>query len=155
MSLQEAACIVKGLELLDLVERKAATTASPILVVEDDPETASLIERALGPDGSGLSVKVVRDRIAAQLLLRRQSYKLAILAIDRPEQEAFFRSCKEQFGREMRLIGMLKIDDEDELARLDAMGLDGVLHRPLSEADLKTTVNHLLDDTRSAIAIGA
>ncbi len=64
--------------------------------------------------------------------------------MDRPEQEGFFRTCKQQHANGTRYVGILNIDDESELTRLDAMGLDGVMHRPLSESDLSTTVSHLL-----------
>ena len=98
----------------------------------------------LGPEGSNHQLKIVQDRIAAQLLLRRQPFQLVILAMDRPEQEVFFRACKQQHANGTRYVGILNIDQESELTRLDAMGLDGVMHRPLTESDLSSTVNHLL-----------
>jgi hypothetical protein len=67
-----------------------------------------------------------------------------ILAMDRPEQEAFFHACKQQKTNGTRYIAILNIDEESELARLDAMGLDGVIHRPVSDTNLLATVNHLL-----------
>ena len=53
--------------------------------------------------------------------------------MDRPEQEALFRSWKQQKTAGTRYVGILNIQEESELARLDALGLDGVLHRPVSE----------------------
>ena len=94
--------------------------------------------------GRNYQLKIVHDRIAAQLLLRRQTFHLVILAMDRPEQEAFFRACKQQHANGTRYVGILNIEEESELARLDAIGLDGVMHRPVSESDLVATVNHLL-----------
>ena len=67
--------------------------------------------------------------------------------MDRPEQEAFFRACKQQHANGTRYVGILNIDEESELARLDAMGLDGVIHRPVNESDLVATVNHLLPNS--------
>ena len=64
--------------------------------------------------------------------------------MDRPEQETFFRACKQQHKNGARYVGILNIQEEAELARLDALGLDGVLHRPVSESDLVATVKHLL-----------
>ncbi len=77
-------------------------------------------------------------------MLRRQVYQLMILAMDRPEQEGFFRACKQQNTNGTRYVGVLNIDDESELARLDEMGLDGVIHRPINETNLLATVKHLL-----------
>ena len=112
--------------------------------MEDDPETVRLIREVLGPEGANYQLKIVHDRIATQLMLRRQTFQLVILAMDRSEHEAFFRACKQQNTNGTRYIGILNIDDESELARLDAMGLDGVIHRPVNETNLIATVNHLL-----------
>ena len=90
--------------------------------------------------------------MAAQLLIRRQVFDLIILALDRPDQEAFFQGLKQQNTGAARFIGIASIEDEVELARLDAMGLDGVLHRPVSENDLLATVKHLLTQDRRQIA---
>jgi DNA-binding response OmpR family regulator len=142
--LGEAACIARGLERAGLIERRAPASSHSVLVMEDDPETIRLIRQVLGPEGANYQLKIVHDRIASQLLLRRQTFQLVILTMDRSEQEAFFRSCKLQNTNGTRYIGILNIDDESELARLDGMGLDGVIHRPVSETNLLATVNHLL-----------
>ena len=145
LDLAEVVVIARGLELAGLVERRAPSSSSSILVLEEDPETIRLIRRLLGPERSDHQLKIVNDRIAAQLLLRRQHFQLVILAMDRPDQERFFRACKQQDTNGTRYVGILSIDQESDLTRLDAMGLDGVMHRPLSEADLASTVNHLLN----------
>jgi CheY-like chemotaxis protein len=144
LDLNEVAAVARGLELAGLVERRAPTDSDSILVVEDDPETVRVIRHALGPDGGHYPLKIVHDRIAAQLLLRRQAFHLVLVSMDRPEQEAFFRACKQQHTNGTRYVAILNIQEEAELARLDALGLDGVLHRPLSESDLVATVHHLL-----------
>ena len=141
---REVVVTVRGLELAGLVERRAPSSADAILVLEDDPETVRVIRDVLGPEGTNHQLKIVHDRVASQLLLRRQSFHLMIMAMERPEQEAFFRACKQQNTTGTRYIGIANIDEESELARLDAMGLDGVLHRPVNETNLRATVNHLL-----------
>ena len=146
LDLHEVVAVARGLELAELVERRAPTTSNSILVLEDDPETIRLIRDVLGGEGAHYQLKIVHDRIAAQLLLRRQAFHLLLLSMDRPEQEGFFRACKQQHTNGIRYVGILNIQAEDELARLDAMGLDGVLHRPVSESDLVATVNHLLQN---------
>jgi CheY-like chemotaxis protein len=140
----EVAAVARGLELAGMVERRAPAGCAAVLVVEDDAETVRVIRQVLGGEAERCQLKIVHDRIAAQLLLRRQGFQLVILAMDRAEQEAFFRSCKQQPTNGTRYVGILNIQEEAELARLDALGLDGVLHRPLSERDLAATVDHLL-----------
>ncbi len=143
---------VHGLDLAGMLERRNPSSTESILALDDDPETVRLIQRVLGPEGTNHQLKMVRDRVAAQLLLRRQSFNLVILALDRPDQEAFFHTCKRQNAAGSRYIGIASIEDENELTRLDAMGLDGVLHRPVSESDLVATVKHLLNVDRATMA---
>jgi len=152
LNMVDVAATVHGLELAGLLERRTPSSTEAILALDEDPETIRLIQRVLGPEGTNHQLKVVRDRVAAQLLLRRQAFNLVILALDRPDQEAFFQSCKRQNTGGSRYIGIASIEDEDELARLDAMGLDGVLHRPVSESDLLATVKHILNVERAAMA---
>jgi CheY-like chemotaxis protein len=146
LDLGEVVAIARGLELAELVERRAPSGSNSILVLDDDAETLRLIRDVLGAEAGRYQLKITQDRIAAQLLLRRQAFHLVLLPMDRPEQEAFFRACKLQHINGTRYVGILNIQAEDELARLDAMGLDGVLHRPVSESDLLATVNYLLQE---------
>jgi CheY-like chemotaxis protein len=155
LKLEDVAVTVIGLELAGLVERRTPSSSDAILVLDDDPDTIRLVQKVLGPEGTNHQLKVVRDRVAAQLLLRRQMFNLMILALDRPEQEAFFQTCKQQNAARTRFIGIANIEDEAELARLDAMGLDGVLHRPVNESDLLATVKHLLAQDRNTMAVVA
>jgi CheY-like chemotaxis protein len=152
LNFTEVAATAHGLELAGLLERRNPSSTDSILALDDDLETGRLIQRVLGPEGTNHQLKVVRDRVAAQLLLRRQSFNIVILALDRPDQEAFFQACKRQNSAGSRYIGIASIEDESELARLDAMGLDGVLHRPVSESDLRATVKHLLSIDRATMA---
>ena len=144
LEITEVVAVARGLERAGLVERRAPSSSHSILVLEDDAETIRVIRDVLGTDGANYQLKIVHDRIASQLLLRRQVYQLMILAMDRPEQEGFFRACKQQNTNGTRYVGILNIDDESELARLDEMGLDGVIHRPINETNLLATVKHLL-----------
>ncbi len=152
LSLADVAATAHGLELAGMLERRNPSSTESILALDDDPETVRLIQRVLGPEGTNHQLKVVRDRVAAQLLFRRQTFNLVIMAIDRPEQEAFFQACKRQHGSGCHYVGISSIEDENELSRLDAMGLDGVLHRPVSEGDLLATVKHLLKMARATMA---
>lgn len=142
----EAAALALGLELAGQVERKSPATGASVLVLEDDTDTARLVMRVLGPEGEGLQVRHVRDRLAAQLLLRRNTFHLVMLPIDTPEQEAFYHSIRGHAQGPTRFVGVVRIEDEAQLDRLDALGLDGVLHRPPGEADLRDMVQQLLGD---------
>jgi CheY-like chemotaxis protein len=144
LSLAELAGLARGLELVGLVERRSRRAEASVLVLEDDPEAIRTIQRALGPEGRGDQIKFVRDRVAAQLLLRRNAFDLVLMALDRPDQEQCYKACREQCPSTTRFIGIVEVDEEEELVRLDALGVDGLLRRPLTEADLSITVSHLL-----------
>ena len=144
LGVADVAGVARGLELTGLVERRSPSAHASILVLEDDPETVRTVQRILGADGEDYGIKVVRDRVGAQLLLRRQPFDLVMMALDRADQEAFYRTAKEASSPNTRFVGILGLDDESQLARLDAMGLDGILHRPVTEADVRATVKHLL-----------
>jgi CheY-like chemotaxis protein len=144
MTVADAADVARGLELAGLAERKSASASASVLVLEDDSEVIRAIRSALGEEGEGYMLKVVSDRAGAQLLLRRGGFSVVLMGLDRPDQEAVFRSLRGVAPTATRFVAVAAIDDEAELGRLDAMGLDGVVHRPVSESDLRTTVRHLL-----------
>jgi CheY-like chemotaxis protein len=140
----EAAVVVHGLELAAQVERRQVAARGSILVLEDDPETARVFQHVLGAEGTGYQLKVVRDRVGAQLLLRRGKFDVVMLALDNAEQEPFYRTCRALAPPGTWFVGIMRLDAGCPLARVDALGLDGVLSRPVTEADLLATVQHLL-----------
>lgn len=144
LPLPSAAAVAAGLELAGLVERREPQgTGAATLVLEDDAEAVRVINQALGADGLGLQLKVVKDRVSAQLLLRRNKFDLVLLDLDGPDQEAFYRSAK-QSAPSARFVGLISLQDEAQLERLDQMGLDAIATRPLSEAELVPAVKHVL-----------
>jgi DNA-binding response OmpR family regulator len=144
MALADAAALTLGLELAGHLERRAPALNAAVLLLEDDAETVRLANHVLGPEGEGLQLRHVRDRVAAQLLLKRNPFAIVMLPIDTPDQEAFYQSLREHVPATTRFVGMLRIDEESQLERLDKLGLDGVMHRPLTEHDLRATVRQLL-----------
>ncbi len=126
------------------LERKGQADRASILFLEDDPETVRAVLHALGPEGENLQIRHVRDRVAAQLLLRRQPFGLVLLPLDTPEQEAFFGALREHANESTRFVGILRIDEESQLDRVDTLSLDGVVPRPVSETDLRATIHQLV-----------
>lgn len=148
----EAAAVVLGLEQAGQVERRAPAEGDAVLLLEDDLESARISIQALGPAGEGCRLRHVRERVAAQLLIRRQSFSVVLLPIDRPEDETFYQSVREQAQANTRFVGVVHIEDEGQLDRLDSLGLDGVVHRPVRESDLRSTVRQLLAGREHALA---
>lgn len=138
---------VRALTLAGVVDEKTTSSRGSILIVEDDADSSRTLQRVLGPEGEGYQVRVVRDKLGAQLLLRRSTADLVLLSLDQPEQIACYSACRALVPAATRFVGLVSLDDEAQLSRLDALGLDGVLHRPILENDVKTTVQHLLGPT--------
>jgi DNA-binding response OmpR family regulator len=152
ISLADAAAVARGLELTGQAERRNPTAGASILLLEDDAEVARVALRVLGPDSEGYQVRHIRDRVAAQLLLRRNAFDLVMLPVDNADQEAFYHSLRVHVPAQTRFVGIVRIEDESQLDRLDALGLDGVLHRPPTESDLRDTVRQLLGGTPVGVA---
>ena len=149
LGIAEIVDVIRGLELAGLVERRNLAALPSILVLEDDPEAAHLVSRVLGPEGEGYPLQVVRDRVAAQLLMRRGQFSMVMLPIDQREQETFYRSCRERAPAATRFVGVVSLDDAVELRRVDALGLDAIIQRPITETDLRSIVKHLFEQDES------
>lgn len=152
LGLDALADLVRGLTLVGLAEPRGGAAAAAVLVVEEDPDVLRAAQAVLGPEGLACNLKVVRDRVGAQLLLKRGAFDIIILGLDRPEQEAFYRCIKEAAPGHTRFVAVVGLADEEGLARLDAMGLDGILTRPVAEADLWATAKYLLE-AREPVAV--
>jgi CheY-like chemotaxis protein len=144
LDIDQVVPVIRGLEMTGLVELKTATAQTLVVLLEDDPRTAALVQGVLGPEGLGFQLKQVRDRVAVQLLIRRNPSALVLMAIDSEEQERLYQAMKEHAPPSTRFVGIRRLDEEGELARLDALGLDGILQRPVAEPDLRATVQHLV-----------
>lgn len=139
----DVADVVRAFELVGLAEPRGPGASAAVLAIEDNPDTARTIQRVLGPEGEGCRLHVVREAVAAQLLLRRNRFDLVLIAMDRPEQEALYRTLRDQHGGTARFVAIVGLEDESQVGRLDQMGFDGVLSRPLAEDDLRATFKHL------------
>jgi CheY-like chemotaxis protein len=152
LPLAEVGAVALGFEIAGQAERRSPAAGASILLLEDDAETVRIALRVLGPEGDGYHVRHVRDRVAAKLLVRRNAFSIVMLPIDNADQEAFYHSFREHAAPTTRFVGVLKIEEERQLDRLDALGLDGVIHRPVTEPDLRATVRQLLGEELAAVS---
>ena len=136
--------VVRGLELTGQVEHRAAARGHDPGPGRGRGDGRADPAQSSGPMGSATRSRTSATASRRQLLLRRTRCGLVILALDRPEHEANYRALRDQAPPAPASSASCNIEEEGELARLDALGLDGVLHRPVSEPDLRATVNHLV-----------
>jgi DNA-binding response OmpR family regulator len=151
---REAALTLRGLELVGQVERRDGHAPGTVLALDDDAETLATLRRVLGPEGLGLTLKLVRDRVAAQLLLRRETFDLVLVNLDKPEHGPLSQAIRDRAGAQSRIVGLVRGPAEADRDRLATLSLDGLLHRPVTEADLRALAGHLMGLEASGTTTG-
>ncbi|MDR2969644.1 MAG: response regulator transcription factor [Tannerellaceae bacterium] len=115
-----------------------------ILLVEDEPNISSFIERGLGE--FGYEVQVASDGQSAWLLLQKDSFDLLVLDIIMPGMSGLelCRKYREVFGYAVPVVMLTALGTtEDIVGGLDA-GADDYLVKPFSFRELKARVSALL-----------
>jgi DNA-binding response OmpR family regulator len=64
------------------VEAKAVKTGRKVVVLETDPQLTQQLREAAEDPGCPLVVRVVRDRLSLQLVLKRQRPDVVVIALD-------------------------------------------------------------------------
>ncbi|MDR3632477.1 MAG: response regulator [Isosphaeraceae bacterium] len=143
LGLEDVAVLTRGLELAGMVERRVPGTA--ILVVDNDAETLRVVDEALTAERLCTDYKVARDRVGAQLLLRRGRFDIVLMDVDGPEQEKFYGELRAQAPARTRFVGFTKSQEEVDLIRLDTLGLDGIIERPATVEAITATLKHFVE----------
>ncbi|HIZ50605.1 MAG TPA: response regulator [Candidatus Pseudomonas excrementavium] len=114
-----------------------------ILLVEDDPELADSLTRAL--KAGGWTVDTLHDGVAADLALRSEDYALAILDVGLPRMDGFevLRQLRERRQTLAVLILTARGEVGDRVRGLN-LGADDYLAKPFELSELEARVNALL-----------
>ncbi|WP_285260704.1 response regulator [Halopseudomonas bauzanensis] len=114
-----------------------------ILLVEDDPELADSLTRAL--KAGGWTVDTLHDGVAADLALRSEDYALAILDVGLPRMDGFevLRQLRERRQTLAVLILTARGEVSDRVRGLN-LGADDYLAKPFELSELEARVNALL-----------
>lgn len=114
-----------------------------ILLVEDDPELADSLTRALKT--GGLTVDTLHDGVAADLALRSEDYALTILDVGLPRMDGFevLRQLRERRQTLPVLILTARSEVSDRVRGLN-LGADDYLAKPFELSELEARVNALL-----------
>ncbi|NQW89098.1 response regulator transcription factor [Curtobacterium sp. VKM Ac-2861] len=110
-----------------------------ILVVEDDPEMGTLVERGL--TGEGHTVTVVTDGVAALVQARSQAFDAAAIDVMLPEMTGF-EVCRRlrELGSDFPVILVTARDAvDDRVFGLDS-GADDYLTKPFAIAELNARI---------------
>lgn len=122
------------------------TQVIKVLVVEDDPEMASLITRILGTLPNKQDIKVVGNAGKAQEAIVKSSYDLIIMDLVLPDRDG--RELIQEIKLEFRLVTPLLVlsSIQNDSVRVECMslGADKFLTKPLYEEELVREVTKLL-----------
>jgi hypothetical protein len=151
----EASRVLFGLTLAELVESQAQARLRHVLAIESDFAGAQLLRGVLAEGASAYTGRVVRDRLALQLVLRRTAPEAIIVALDCDE------SCKlavelkqsDKLGP-IKWIGIaaaMAADDPAELSGQVGLPLDRVLTRPYSFEQVVSALDEIFEQSEPTL----
>ncbi|NMG32113.1 response regulator [Aromatoleum evansii] len=109
----------------------SATSLPRVLVVEDEPLVACVVEGLLA--SRGLAVDVARDGDEAIGKLGGTAYRLVVTDLMMPvrDGEQLVRWMREVAALDTPVIVLSAIRDARQRERLEALGVSAILHKPL------------------------
>jgi len=116
---------------------------SSILVIDDDPAAAKLLELALGRVGH--QVDVARDLSSGQRAARSGHHDLMILDVFMPDGSGLdlLRYLRGELGSTVPVLVLTGHRQEEFLARAQEAGATGYVTKPFSVRDLLAEVARL------------
>lgn len=155
-SLEETTRVLAGMVRAELVERTERALSRQVVVFQADPVVAGKLRESLGSDGVRYDGKVVRDRLALQLVLRRGQPDAFVFDLSADDSWTLVRELQSSVASsEVKWLGLIPSDvDEREFHhRLGEHGLDfdGLLAQPYEPASLFAA----LDDAFEGFGAGA
>jgi len=115
-----------------------------ILIVEDDPNVASFLEKTLS---SSYSITIANDGIQAMEILKNLNPHLMILDVRLPEisgVELYLRVKEDKRFVGMRVLAITGFPDHPDTAQMVESGVDMVLEKPITAGRIRKTVETLL-----------
>jgi hypothetical protein len=128
----EARRVLYALVLADLVEARAVQAGRKVAVLEPDPHVTLQLRRAAESPQCPCTLKVVRDRLSLQLILKRQRPDVIVVALD---TEVGQQVAQELLGSTAGAV-WVGVVSEDEQAEEFVDRLDGLLGRPFDSEQL-------------------
>lgn len=142
----EARRVLHGLCLAELVQADVNQRRQTLVVLDTDQAMAQQLRERFEAGAGEYSAKVVRDRLALQLLLRRSLPDVLVVALDNPEINELVQELQSSGKLEQTL--WVGICGEGEAAADENLQLAGTLTRPYSPDQLLSR----LDELRAAEA---
>ncbi len=135
-SAEEVRRVLHGLTLAELVERQEKGKVRQVFALEADLDVSRELRRGLQKLEGKISAKVVRDRLALQLLLRRSRPDVLVLPLSSRDDIKYAAGLQQQLKERMsgvRLIGVVPGKEGAEAALKDLpVTCTAVLRHPFS-----------------------
>ena len=115
-----------------------------VLIVEDDPNVASFLEKTLS---SSYSITIANSGIQAMEILKNLKPHLMILDVRLPELsgvELYLRIKDDERFVDMRVLAITGFPDHPETTRMVESGVDMILEKPITPHRIRKTVEKLL-----------
>lgn len=102
---EDVARALHGLVLADLIEQRVVVGGRKVAVVETDPKATVALRSAAKSSDCPFDLKVVRDKLSLDLVLKRHHPEVVVLPIDSEFGSELLQAKATLFG-EMQLIGI-------------------------------------------------
>ena len=145
----EVCRVLRGFELADLVERQQGIRGRRVVILETDREAAVQLRDATQQNEYGHSIKVVRDRLSLQLVLKRNKPDAIVLAVDSELGQQVCRELREN-AQAFDGVRWLSIYGEHQ----EVWGhWDAVLHRPYEVSSLFEALEAIFEESQEAACV--
>ena len=143
--------VLVGFEMVDFIERQVGEPGKRVVVLETDTEAAMSLREAAQTNQDACSLKVVRDRLSLQLVLKRHRPDVIVIAVDSELGQQVCRELREMPQSSLEGIQWIGIYAQGQ----DVWGQwDQVLHRPYAVENLFQSIDELPEPgTSSAFCV--
>jgi CheY-like chemotaxis protein len=126
-----------------------------ILVAEDNNVNQRVVQRML--EKLGHTVVLVRTGREAVDILKRENFALVLMDVQMPELDGLeatrlIRQTEKETGQYVPIIALTAHAMKGDGERCLSAGMDGYLSKPVTTADLITTIQSFIDQSRPASA---
>ncbi len=123
------------------VSEGAATVPMRILYVEDDSTNQLLVKSIL--DKAGHHVEVATNGAEALELLSRKEYDLVLMDIQMPVMDGLEATRRiREMSLNVPVIALTAYAGDEDRERFEAVGMDGLLHKPFDLSQLMKTLEY-------------
>lgn len=146
--------VLQGLSLAELVDRQIGGKSRSIVVLDSDASAARSLRQKLDEQGNRYSVKIVRDQLAVQLLVKRSRPDALIVPLDSDEEREFANSIQKHLSTQdvqAKWIGVYTADAEQQPADWDPpVFCDEVIRRPYEAEQILTALDRVFNEIAPA-----